>query len=173
MTVSTRCSRDFLQDRPSDRSVNFDGVCAFSMGRHRSANSYNIDRPSGRLTANTDLGKLESDWGADGQAATVAIKAARDLSRIERRRSWKNLDKIIDEPCVPALLLFALRRSERVPSPARSRRLTIAAHKLQRIYAAERRVRQFKSFMAESSRPVDRAWIETFLGNRGPIRDLP
>ncbi len=116
--------------------------------------------------ARVALHHVADEWRASeiGEIVGIAARAARHLDGLERRRAvWRHPDQFVDDPHIPALLAFALRRSGRVPGIARARRLEIIARRLRRIHQAECRRRQLQAFLNEPARPVDPDWLRRFL----------
>lgn len=111
------------------------------------------------------LGLARSWYVEPADLALVAARATRQLGRLEKRqRHWRHPSQIVGSPNVPALWSFALARRDRVPGVARARRLNMLANRLRRIAEIEDYRRQLETFLREPVKPMDRAWLENFLG---------
>lgn len=94
--------------------------------------------------------QLAAAWGVRPlDLGPLAVKAARDLDRLEARRGgWRHACRIVHEPCLAALLDLAVERRERIDVVARRRRLESIARRLAKELEAERQ----------------RRWIQRFIG---------
>ncbi len=112
------------------------------------------------------LADLHRKWQSEEieELATVAVKAARDLDRLEScRRFWRHPRQMIDDPHIAALYSFALRRRSRVTGISRGRRLDMIGRRLKVLSDREHRRRELKAFLREPVTPVDREWLHDFL----------
>ncbi len=107
-------------------------------------------------------------WGIppEGRATglgVVAARAAKHLSRLERRRTgWRHPKEIVDAPNVNALVDFADARSSRIDGVARARRLEVLGRKLKRAADVERQRQQLDAFLRE--KPAQPVNLAAFMG---------
>ncbi len=124
--------------------------------------------------AGSALGQLAEDWlsqlgDLDAQVgaalARVAVKAARDLGRLDRRRSWSTPDVVVPSPNVAALYCFANARAGRMAGLAQRRHLEVIARKLERAYELHRTKHELEEFMSrKSSVDLEPGWLRDFMG---------
>ncbi len=121
---------------------------------------------SGGLQELASSWEVRSPTPASGRSELfeVALKAARDLDRLEKRRGgWRHPREVVEEPNLTVLYSFTLRRIER-SRIVRGRRLRVLASKLERAYEGERQRRMIEAFIYEPVPPVDPDWLRNFLG---------
>ncbi len=120
--------------------------------------------------ARPGLAEVAEVWGVrpEDRAAdlgAVAMRAARHLDRLERRRPgmWRKPGQVVDAPNVQALATLADARHGRAEGIARTKRLNILRRKLERIADLEHQRRELDAFLREPAPPVDPEWLRQFL----------
>ncbi len=123
--------------------------------------------------ARPGLAEVAEVWGvrSEDRAAelgAVAMRAARHLDRLERRRpgTWRHPRQVVDSPKVQALVILADERHGRVEGIARTKRLNVLRRKLRRVAEVERQRRELDAFLREPAPPVDPEWLRQFLTRR-------
>ena len=117
--------------------------------------------------ASCGLAEVAEVWGIrpEDRAAdlgTVAVRAAKHLDRLERRRAgWRHPGQVVDAPNCQALASFANARRVRVVGIARAGRLDILLRKVERVAEVERQRRELNAFLRAPSKPVD---LAAFMG---------
>ncbi len=124
-----------------------------------------------KSTAHFNLLQLADDWGVEmPDLQPVALKAARDLDRLEAvRATWTDPGSVLREPHVVAVLDLAVQRLKRARRSRRQRHLEAIIKRLEIAAEAARQNRWIHEFIGrrpeKATPPAEKHWVERLFGD--------